>query len=552
MASRAAGRSRTDGGGVGSARGVGGGGAGMQTLNPVHSSRSGRTPGAAARRLSAAVTVGEDSVGLRNWGLRELWLRVVRNAAAALMLGIIFALLAAHTTLYEGYNTLAAVVALVAAALYTWEAVAVAPFVLGWREVRRTLPTSHNKRVLVQCEGRSMAVNAPAVARGAFMSCVWWGAPVLLLVGALQFASDVNMNYLNDFCLFFSLLGAVLGWLYRCGRALERKVLRTREQRQHAEAARGIVSEAHKPRGVFRVMTLNVNSCVGADGAFDVQRVADVIVRSGAHVVALQDLERCARIGRAGEPLPVHRSQTDALAQLAEITGMHAEFCPKTAAFGGQFGNAVLSRLPVSNTTRLHFSSWRTHSSNADGGPMPQCAVAVALRPPKFNHDVWIVSASLGADRSGVEQLNEMGELVNFVRSLTAFDEPAGSGNPDAVEVDVGVRAGLLGRDTQVLPSNVVLCGDLQSPDAAPAMQLAEVVGLRDVADLRGGAPKGTWGLAKATYPADKPRVNADRVLVRGYKASVGMVQVEVLDGCDASTHLPVVVDFVDKSKSPM
>ncbi len=44
---------------------------------------------------------------------------------------------------------------------------------------------------------------------------------------------------------------------------------------------------------------------------------------------------------------------------------------------------------------------------------MPQCALAVKLRPTTFTRDVWVVCTEFGRDASGQEQLQEMQELVS-------------------------------------------------------------------------------------------------------------------------------------------
>ena len=47
-------------------------------------------------------------------------------------------------------------------------------------------------------------------------------------------------------------------------------------------------------------------------------------------------------------------------------------------------------------------------------GPMPQCALAVKIRPTTFTRDIWVVCTEFGQDASGQEQLQEMQELVWF------------------------------------------------------------------------------------------------------------------------------------------
>ena len=88
----------------------------------------------------------------------------------------------------------------------------------------------------------------------------------------------------------------------------------------------------------FRVMTYNVHSCVGTDGKLDPSRIAEVIARSSADIVALQELD-------------VGQKRTDGLHQpewLAERLSMFVHFTAARRCDEGHYGNAILSRHPLS------------------------------------------------------------------------------------------------------------------------------------------------------------------------------------------------------------
>jgi endonuclease/exonuclease/phosphatase family metal-dependent hydrolase len=84
-------------------------------------------------------------------------------------------------------------------------------------------------------------------------------------------------------------------------------------------------------------MTYNVHRCIGADGVLSPERIAAVISRYLPDVVALQELDvGHARTGRADQPRV-----------LADLLGMSHHFFPAVERADDQYGDAVLSRLPM-------------------------------------------------------------------------------------------------------------------------------------------------------------------------------------------------------------
>jgi endonuclease/exonuclease/phosphatase family metal-dependent hydrolase len=85
------------------------------------------------------------------------------------------------------------------------------------------------------------------------------------------------------------------------------------------------------------VMTFNIHHGEGTDKAIDLNRIAAVIQRASADVVALQEVDRGTK--RSGG--------VDQLAMLSELTGMNGIFGKAKNHSGGEFGNAILSRYPI-------------------------------------------------------------------------------------------------------------------------------------------------------------------------------------------------------------
>ncbi|WP_392674835.1 endonuclease/exonuclease/phosphatase family protein [Streptomyces sp. LN785] len=96
---------------------------------------------------------------------------------------------------------------------------------------------------------------------------------------------------------------------------------------------------------VLDVMTFNIHHAQGTDDALDLQRIAEVVRRSGADVIGLQEVDNNYS-GRS--------NWSDQPAELAAMLGYHVAFGAnidnEPPAPGGhriQYGTAVLSRYPI-------------------------------------------------------------------------------------------------------------------------------------------------------------------------------------------------------------
>lgn len=84
----------------------------------------------------------------------------------------------------------------------------------------------------------------------------------------------------------------------------------------------------------LRVATFNVHHCEGLDGRVDIERVARVIDRTGADLVALQELDSgMPRTGRVDQP-----------SELERLTGLHVTFHPTLERSGGRYGIGMAAR----------------------------------------------------------------------------------------------------------------------------------------------------------------------------------------------------------------
>ena len=93
-----------------------------------------------------------------------------------------------------------------------------------------------------------------------------------------------------------------------------------------------------------RVLTYNIHHGEGRDGELDLPRLGRVITSVQPDLVALQEVDvGTSRVGGV-----------DQLAELARLTGMHAQFGKAMDYMGGGYGVAVLSRWSLESTENQH------------------------------------------------------------------------------------------------------------------------------------------------------------------------------------------------------
>jgi endonuclease/exonuclease/phosphatase family metal-dependent hydrolase len=92
-------------------------------------------------------------------------------------------------------------------------------------------------------------------------------------------------------------------------------------------------SGEHHFTDTLKILTYNVRNCKGLDNATDFQRIADVITRSEADCVALQELDSATQ-----------RLNHAVLNELAQRTGMFPVFHGSISFQGGKYGIGILTR----------------------------------------------------------------------------------------------------------------------------------------------------------------------------------------------------------------
>jgi endonuclease/exonuclease/phosphatase family metal-dependent hydrolase len=97
------------------------------------------------------------------------------------------------------------------------------------------------------------------------------------------------------------------------------------------------------------VMTYNIHVGIGMDKKLDLRRIADVIKKENPDLVGLQEVDRS-----------VQRTQRiDEIAELSKLTRMDYAFAFNLPYQGGQYGVAILSRVPIRVTEHRLYKNLR-------------------------------------------------------------------------------------------------------------------------------------------------------------------------------------------------
>ncbi|WP_067475995.1 endonuclease/exonuclease/phosphatase family protein [Actinomadura hibisca] len=202
-------------------------------------------------------------------------------------------------------------------------------------------------------------------------------------------------------------------------------------------APKGEAPAAAPADGHVRVVSYNIHDAVDQDGQLDPEGIARTIAAQRPHVVLLQEASRGALLS----------GTTDVGVWLSRRLGMKLLWGP---AADGQFGNAILTSLPVrgSGTGRMPRGDW----SQIRGYVWARLGVG------RTTMDVWSTHLEGGAGKSD-ERVREAAALVgawaNAGRTIIAGDFNAEPGSPEISRITDGTRlrsAGLGGDPVPTTP----------------------------------------------------------------------------------------------------
>lgn len=147
------------------------------------------------------------------------------------------------------------------------------------------------------------------------------------------------------------------------------------------------------------IATYNVHGCVGTDGRRDVARIARVVQELHADVIALQEVDVRSDPCASSEPLEL----------LAHLPGYQAVCARTRRSTRGEFGNALLSRLPPLRVQALDLSYPHARCEprgaldvcfDVGGVPLRVIATHLGLRPRERRHQVRRILAEVDRDET--------------------------------------------------------------------------------------------------------------------------------------------------------
>ena len=232
------------------------------------------------------------------------------------------------------------------------------------------------------------------------------------------------------------------------------------------------------PPLTFRVMTYNVHQGFDAFDIAGLEKTADAIAHEGPDVVVLEEVVRGWLIDE----------QNDVVGYLSARLGMPYVFGP---TIGDLYGNAILSRYPITEVRRVHYAK--------EPGLRYQPRGAIIAR------------------------IGDSATLVKALIAVTHLDE-----NADASAVRMEQVRTLLGEIGAATPA-IIACDCNAMPDA-PELKLITDSGFGDLALQSGGGGN--------TFPADSPVERIDYIFGVGVTASQGHVS-----NSTASDHRAVIVN---------
>ena len=234
----------------------------------------------------------------------------------------------------------------------------------------------------------------------------------------------------------------------------------------------------------LRILCYNIHHGEGVDGKVDLIRQAEVIKSCSPDLVALQEVDdQTERTGRV-----------DQTARLAELTGLQGRFVHQIDFEGGRYGQAILSKFPISDVT-LHW---------LPGMPDRERRIAGAVVVQANDLKLTFVTTHLHHNNETFRQQQSV--QLNQVFLKTA--------------------------DMLCLP--IILAGDLNAtPDSQP---------LRILRQEWQSASEGQEEML--TFPAVKPERQLDYILTRP-KDRIAIRAVKVIDEHVASDHCPLFAEVI-------
>lgn len=241
----------------------------------------------------------------------------------------------------------------------------------------------------------------------------------------------------------------------------------------------------------LRLLTYNVHKCIGGvDRRYDPERIRETIAHYEPDLVALQEVDQAAR-----------RSNVDSQVDLlGDLLGMrHRTWFPNVRVRGGgQYGNAILSRFPLTETTNIDLTIPPKKRRS-----VLHARYRVRLPGKRGRHTRTIHVYNMHLGLSGIERKMQLRKFLD--------SQPF-----------VGLHS-----DTPI-----IVCGDLNDVWGTLGPKLFNPAGFRGI------------GRPLRTFPAYAPVRALDGIYVRGDARIVNAQRGRVDIAKRASDHLPLIADL--------
>ncbi|QEG42305.1 Endonuclease/Exonuclease/phosphatase family protein [Roseimaritima ulvae] len=234
----------------------------------------------------------------------------------------------------------------------------------------------------------------------------------------------------------------------------------------------------------LRVLCYNIHHAEGVDGKLDLERIAGVILSVKPDIVALQEVDQRA----------TRSESVDQPAELARLTGMQVAFGANIPLQGGHYGNAMLSRFPITD----HQNRLLPNRNNGE----QRGVLSSTLKVPGLGEPLRLLATHL--DHRGDD-----GERIASAKAINQLID-ASSQQP------------------------TLLAGDMNDVIGSPTLQIYDKM----------------WTRANdqplPTIPVAEPTRQIDFILFRP-RDDWKVVEVKVLDEAVASDHRPIlaVLEYV-------
>ena len=252
-----------------------------------------------------------------------------------------------------------------------------------------------------------------------------------------------------------------------------------------SRAKREVVFASTKTEPIrLRILCYNTHHAEGVDGKLDVPRIARVILSVKPDLVALQEMDQNTK----------RTQKVDQVVELARLTKMKSVFGANINFQGGRYGNAILSRFPITR-----------HK----------------------NH--YLPNVDMGEQRGVLESVINVSKERDILFLATHFDHRRPDTERRASAKFINEMVG------QQKNTPAILAGDLNDVPGSPTLKEIGKLWFRTNPEI---AP---------TVPVTKPVRQIDYILVRP-KDRWRVVETQVLDEAVASDHRAIfaVIELIE------